>query len=95
MSGTGRGSDARPRSSSTRSFARSHDHDDDGADGAAEHATYPQLPDGVAHLLRRTRGKAVHVAGDPALGQQVTARIEHAGAYAPRCARLTDCAPRH
>jgi tRNA A37 methylthiotransferase MiaB len=75
---------------------RTHDHEDEEADGAAATAVpevitaardaFVHLPDGVAHLAGRSReNKLVHVAGSPALlGALVNVAIEHAGPYALR-----------
>ncbi len=67
---------------------RTHDHDgEDEAAGASEsRAAFARLPDGVAHLVGRSReNKLVHVAGSPdLLGNLVNVRIEHAGPYALR-----------
>jgi tRNA-2-methylthio-N6-dimethylallyladenosine synthase len=69
---------------------RAHDHDegDDeeaaGTSGARD--AFRDLPDGVAHLVGRSReNKLVHVAGAPGLlGELVRVEIEHAGPYALR-----------
>ncbi|MFN8628989.1 MAG: MiaB/RimO family radical SAM methylthiotransferase [Chloroflexota bacterium] len=68
---------------------RAHDHEDDedeaaGTSGARD--AFANLPDGIAHLVGRSReNKLVHVAGSPALlGQLVRATVEHAGPYALR-----------
>ena len=69
---------------------RSHDHDDPEAEGAAEaRDAFAHLPDGVAHLVGRTReSKLVHLAGPESfLGQLVRVRVEHAGPYALRGVR--------
>jgi tRNA-2-methylthio-N6-dimethylallyladenosine synthase len=66
---------------------RSHDHEDEEAEGAAESRdAFAHLADGVVHLAGRSReNKLVHVAGPPALvGSLVRVRIEHAGPYALR-----------
>jgi tRNA-2-methylthio-N6-dimethylallyladenosine synthase len=67
---------------------RIHDHDeDDEALGASESRNaFAGLPDGIAHLVGRSReNKLVHVAGPPdLLGRLVHVRIEHAGPYALR-----------
>ncbi len=68
---------------------RTHGHDHDG-DDAAGHSdsrdAFAKLPDGVAHLVGRSReNRLVHVAGAPDLvGCMVDVRIEHAGPYALR-----------
>jgi tRNA-2-methylthio-N6-dimethylallyladenosine synthase len=68
---------------------RAHDHEDDdeeaaGTSGARD--AFANLPDGVAHLVGRSReNKLVHVAGTPTLlGQLVNVTVEHAGPYALR-----------
>ena len=69
---------------------RVHDHDDEDdqeAGGTAESRdAFARLPDGVAHLLGRSReSKLVHVAGAPdLLGHEVRVSIDHAGPYALR-----------
>jgi tRNA-2-methylthio-N6-dimethylallyladenosine synthase len=67
---------------------RTHDHDEDGeaAVTSESRAAFARLPDGVAHLVGRSReNKLVHVAGSPdLLGRLVDVRIEHAGPYALR-----------
>lgn len=71
--------------------ARSHDHDEsgegEGSDGAPEaRDAFAHLPEGVVHLLGRSReSKLVHVAGPAAaLGTEVRVVVEHAGPYALR-----------
>ena len=68
---------------------RSHDHDDDTAEGsgsAEARDAFAHLPAGVAHLVGRNReSKLVHLAGDASLlGQLVRVRVEHGGPYALR-----------
>ena len=70
---------------------RTHDHEDDEAEGGAEGAAesrdaFARLPDGVAHLSGRSReNKLVHLAGPPSLlGELAHVRVEHAGPYALR-----------
>jgi tRNA-2-methylthio-N6-dimethylallyladenosine synthase len=70
---------------------RTHDHEDDEAEGGPEGAAesrdaFARLPDGVAHLSGRSReNKLVHLAGPPSLlGELARVRVEHAGAYALR-----------
>ena len=67
---------------------RAHDHDEDEADGgrAESRDAFARLPDGVAHLLGRSReSKLVHLAGPPdLLGHEVRVAIDHAGPYALR-----------
>jgi tRNA-2-methylthio-N6-dimethylallyladenosine synthase len=67
---------------------RSHDHEEDeNAAGAAESRdAFANLPEGVAHVVGRSReNKLVHVAGSPDLrGTLVRVAIDHAGPYALR-----------
>jgi tRNA-2-methylthio-N6-dimethylallyladenosine synthase len=65
---------------------RSHDHDEDAEGSAEARDAFAHLPDGVAHLVGRSReSKLVHVAGDPSLlGVLVRVRVEHGGPYALR-----------
>ena len=66
---------------------RTHDHEDDEAEGTTESRdAFARLPGGQAHLVGRSReSKLVHVAGAPALlGELVRVRIDHAGPYALR-----------
>ena len=70
---------------------RTHDHENDGAEGGADGAAesrdaFARLPDGVAHLSGRSReNKLVHLAGPPSLlGELAHVRVEHAGPYALR-----------
>jgi tRNA A37 methylthiotransferase MiaB len=66
---------------------RTHDHEGDEPGGTAESRdAFARLPDGVAHLLGRSReSKLVHVAGSPdLLGREVRVTIDHAGPYALR-----------
>ena len=67
---------------------RVHDHEDDEeAAGTSESRdAFARLPDGVAHLVGRSReNKLVHVAGSPdLLGRVALVRVEHAGPYALR-----------
>jgi tRNA-2-methylthio-N6-dimethylallyladenosine synthase len=67
---------------------RAHDHDeDDEAAGTPESRdAFANLPEGLAHLVGRSReNKLVHVAGSPAmLGTLVRVAIDHAGPYALR-----------
>jgi tRNA-2-methylthio-N6-dimethylallyladenosine synthase len=69
--------------------SRGHDHD---TDAAAPDEARERLPlaAGEAHLSGRTRqNKLVHLAGSPALiGSLVRVRVEHAGPYALRGARV-------
>jgi len=70
---------------------RSHDHEDPG-EGTDEEMpseardAFAHLPEGVVHLVGRSReSKLVHVAGPAmALGTEVRVRVEHAGPYALR-----------
>lgn len=67
--------------------ARAHDHDDEEAAGTSgARDAFRNLPDGVAHLVGRSReNKLVHVAGSPdLLGALVDVTVEHAGPYALR-----------
>ncbi len=68
---------------------RAHDHPDDedeaaGTSGARD--AFRGLPNGLAHLVGRSReNKLVHLAGEPArLGTLVRVVVEHAGPYALR-----------
>jgi tRNA-2-methylthio-N6-dimethylallyladenosine synthase len=66
---------------------RTHDHEDaEEAGTTGSRAAFAHLPDGIAHLLGRSReSKLVHVAGSPELlGHEVRVRIDHAGPYALR-----------
>ena len=69
---------------------RAHSHDDEADEEAAgtsaSRNAFANLPDGVAHLLGRSReNKLVHVAAPPSLiGTSVNVLIEHAGPYALR-----------
>ncbi len=68
---------------------RAHDHEDADEEAAGTPSArdaFRNLPDGVAHLVGRSReNKLVHVAGAPALvGELVSVAIEHAGPYALR-----------
>jgi tRNA-2-methylthio-N6-dimethylallyladenosine synthase len=66
---------------------RTHDHDDEEAEGTAESRdAFARLAAGEAHLAGRSReNKLVHVAGPPALvGELVEVAIDHAGPYALR-----------
>ncbi len=66
---------------------RTHDHgDDDDAGASVSQDAFALLPEGVAHLLGRSReSKLVHVAGSPdLLGREVRVVIDHAGPYALR-----------
>ena len=70
---------------------RAHSHDDEDADEEAAGTTasrdaFAHLPNGIAHMLGRSReSKLVHVAAPPALlGTEVNVLIEHAGPYALR-----------
>jgi tRNA-2-methylthio-N6-dimethylallyladenosine synthase len=69
---------------------RAHDHDDPDDDEAAgtpsARDAFRGLPDGIAHLVGRSReNKLVHVAGSPELvGSLAMVAVEHAGPYALR-----------
>jgi tRNA-2-methylthio-N6-dimethylallyladenosine synthase len=66
---------------------RTHDHEDGDDPGVSESRdAFSRLPEGVAHLLGRSReSKLVHVAGPPdLLGHEVRVAIDHAGPYALR-----------
>lgn len=67
---------------------RTHDHEaEDEIGGTAESRdAFARLPEGLVHLLGRSReSKLVHVAGPPELlGHEVRVAIEHAGPYALR-----------
>jgi tRNA-2-methylthio-N6-dimethylallyladenosine synthase len=66
---------------------RTHDHDDEEAEGTAESRdAFAHLPDGVVHLAGRSReNKLVHLPGPAELvGRLVDVRVEHAGPYALR-----------
>ncbi len=69
---------------------RAHSHDDDGDEEAASTSAsrdaFANLPDGIAHLLGRSReNKLVHVAAPASLlGTEADVLIEHAGPYALR-----------
>lgn len=68
---------------------RAHEHEDGDEEAAGTSESrdaFARLPEGVAHLVGRSReNKLVHVAGAPALlGETVQVRIEHAGPYALR-----------
>ncbi len=66
---------------------RSHDHEDEEAEGTSESRdAFARLPDGVSHLTGRSReNKLAHLAGPAGLvGRLVDVRIEHAGPYALR-----------
>jgi hypothetical protein len=62
---------------------RSHEHDDDGAEGRG--APRLTVPAGPRISGRSREHKLVHLTGDPGLvGRLVQARIEQAGPYALR-----------
>jgi len=67
---------------------RTHDHEDEAEAGGSSESrdAFAHLPEGVAHLLGRSReSKLVHVAGPPnLLGQEARVTIDHAGPYALR-----------
>ena len=69
---------------------RAHQHDEGGEEEAAGTSgardAFRDLPEGVAHLVGRSReNKLVHVAGAPALvGSLAMVTVEHAGPYALR-----------
>jgi tRNA-2-methylthio-N6-dimethylallyladenosine synthase len=65
---------------------RTHEHEDEEAGTSDSRDAFARLPDGVAHLLGRSReSKLVHVAGSPdLLGREVRVAIDHAGPYALR-----------
>jgi tRNA-2-methylthio-N6-dimethylallyladenosine synthase len=66
--------------------AHEHDDDEDAAGTAESRDAFANLPDGVAHLVGRSReNKLVHVAGSPdRLGTLVRVAVDHAGPYALR-----------
>ena len=66
---------------------RSHDHEDEEAEGTTESRdAFAHLPAGIVHLAGRSReNKLVHVAGAPeSVGTLVRVRVEHGGPYALR-----------
>ena len=66
--------------------AHSHDDEDEAAEASVARDAFRDLPDGVAHLVGRSReNKLVHVGGSPELlGTLVDVAIDHAGPYALR-----------